>query len=54
MPPAVVNILQVPEHPHDHETCNITLTILMSTAGKVIVQNIIFDLVITYKFFLSI
>ena len=37
MPSAVANILQVPEHPHDHETCNITLAILMSTAGKVIV-----------------
>jgi len=39
---------------HDHETRNITLAILMSTAGKVIVQNIIVDLVIMYKFFISI
>ena len=54
MPSAVVNNLQVPEHPYDHETCNITLAILMSTAGDVTVQNIIFDLVITYKFCLSI
>jgi hypothetical protein len=36
MPSAVVNILQVPKHPYDHETCNITLAIVMSTAGKVI------------------
>jgi len=54
MPSAVVNNLQVPEHPYDHETCNITLAILMSTAGEVTVQNIIFDLVITCKFCLSI
>ena len=39
------------KHPYDHETRDVTLDILMSTAGEVIVQNIIFDLVITYKFF---
>lgn len=54
MPSAEVNILRVPKHPYDHQTCNITLAILMSTAGKVIVQNIIFDLVIKYNFCLSI
>ena len=54
MPSAVANILQVPEHPYDHETCDITLDILNSIAGEFIVQNIIFDLVITYKFLLSI
>ena len=47
MPSAVMNILQVPKHPYDHETSNITLAILMSTAGKVIVQ--IFDLIM-YNF----
>lgn len=47
---AVVNILQVPKCPFDHETRNITLDILMSPAGKVTVQNIIFYLVIMHKF----
>jgi hypothetical protein len=44
MPSAVVNILQVPKPPYDHEICHMTFAILISPAGNITGWNIISDL----------